>query len=114
MIDLKAHKRIRRRIEPGTTCEVNVEQLARNRLAQRCPYWFYYRDLNFDLAHGVLTVNGCVGSNYLRQLLQQFLRGMDGVQRIDNQVDVVSATGLSSVRSKSLTSRSLLSAAGKR
>ena len=33
---------------------------------------------------------------YLKQILQTWLRKLDSVKQIDNQVDVVSATGLSS------------------
>jgi hypothetical protein len=39
-------------------------------------------------------------SFYLKQVLQTLLRDLDGVTRIANRVDVVSPTGLSSVRPK--------------
>jgi len=41
-------------------------------------------------------LRGRVPSFYLKQILQTWLRRLDGVEQIDNQVDVVSATGLSS------------------
>jgi len=45
-----------------------------------------------------LVVRGCVPSFYLKQVLQTALMAVDGVRWLDNQVDVVSCTGLSSVR----------------
>jgi len=46
----------------------------------------------------VLTVRGQVPSFYLRQVLQTVLNRLDGVGVVDNQVDVISCDGLSSVR----------------
>jgi hypothetical protein len=46
--------------------------------------------------NGVLLLRGRVPTFYLKQMLQSWLKDLDGVSRIDNQVDVVSATGLSS------------------
>jgi hypothetical protein len=45
-----------------------------------------------------LVVRGRVPSFYLKQVLQTALLNMSGVHWIDNQVDVVSCYGLSSVR----------------
>jgi hypothetical protein len=73
-----------------------VEAKARQRLEQNCPYAFYFRRLTFQFEDGVLTVRGRVPTFYLKQVLQTWLRDLDSVQQIDNQVDVVSATGLSS------------------
>ena len=46
----------------------------------------------------VLTVRGCVPTFYLKQVLQTMLKELNGVGRVDNQVDVVCSSGLSSVR----------------
>lgn len=51
----------------------------------------------FDQADEVLFVRGQVPSFYLKQLLQSALQGVAGVERIDNQVDVICSDGLSSV-----------------
>ena len=52
----------------------------------------------------MLVLVGATGvvfpSFYLKQVLQTLLRNLDGVKQIDNQVDVVTSTGLSSVRAK--------------
>jgi osmotically-inducible protein OsmY len=64
---------------------------------------FRGRSESFKIAHsnGVLTIAGCVPSFYLKQLLQEVLKRVDGVQHIDNQVDVVALDELSSVHNGS-------------
>ena len=59
--------------------------------------------ISIEYQKGKLVLMGRLPSFYLKQVLQTILRGLPGVQRIDNRVDVISATGLSS--SKSRTSR---------
>jgi hypothetical protein len=76
-----------------------VEQLARRRLTSDCPFAFYFRDITLRFADGRLSVRGRVPTFYLKQILQSRLKGIDGVELIDDQVDVVSSTGLSSARS---------------
>lgn len=44
----------------------------------------------FDLRDDVLVIRGNVPSFYLKQVLQNALKGLEGVRRIDNQVTVVS------------------------
>jgi len=73
-----------------------VEEQARQHLLTNCPYAFCFKDIRFDFAGGILTLRGRVPTFYLKQMLQTFLRDLAGVEQIDNQVDVVSATGLSS------------------
>ena len=52
----------------------------------------------FDCRGDVLTVRGRVPSFYLKQVLENVLKQIDGVRHVDNQVDVVCCDGLSSVR----------------
>src|SRR5262245_36492767 len=73
-----------------------IEERAREHLMSNCPYAFCFRDIKFEFSDGVLTLRGRVPSYYLKQILQTWLRRLDGVQQIENQVDVVNATGLSS------------------
>lgn len=49
----------------------------------------------FDYHDEVLVVHGAVPSFYLKQVLQTLLRNIEGVRAIDNQVQVISAHGLS-------------------
>ena len=82
----------------GGSQRPSVELLARRWLAEKCPYAFCFNQVTFSYSHGVLTLEGRLPSFYLKQVLQTLLRDLDGVTRIVNRVDVVSATGLSSVR----------------
>lgn len=77
-----------------------VELLARRRIAEKCTYAFCFNQVTFSYSQGVLTLEGRLPSFYLKQVLQTLLRDLDGVKRINNRVDVVSSTGLSSVRPK--------------
>jgi hypothetical protein len=72
-----------------------IEALARQKLQDGCPYAYYFQRLSLQFASGVLTVRGRLPTFYLKQMVQNRLRDIDGVREIDNQVDVVSATGLS-------------------
>jgi hypothetical protein len=84
----------------GELSEPTVEEIARRRLADTCPYAFCFSQVTFDYAEGVLTLSGRLPTFYLKQMLQTFLHGLAKVEQIDNRVDVVSSTGLSSVRDK--------------
>ena len=50
----------------------------------------------FECEDGVLSVWGCVPSFYLKQVLQNTLRLVDGVRAVNNRVSVVSGQGMSS------------------
>jgi hypothetical protein len=78
--------------------EVSITERATRELEQSCPYAWCFRDVDYELDAGVLRLEGSVSSFYLKQLLQTFLKELDGVERIDNRVDVVNSQGLSSVR----------------
>ena len=78
----------------------SVELLARRRLAEKCTYACCFNQITFSYSQGILTLEGRLPSFYLKQVLQTLLRDLDGVARINNRVDVVSSTGLSSVRPK--------------
>ena len=54
----------------------------------------------FLFREDVLVVRGSVPSFYLKQVLQSALHDLDGVDRVDNQVEVVSSDGLSSLGDK--------------
>jgi osmotically-inducible protein OsmY len=69
-----------------------------NRLSQSCHFSRHWREISCSFHDGVLILRGCVPSFYLKQVLQSMLMDIQGVQRIDNRVDVVCSSGLSSVR----------------
>jgi hypothetical protein len=78
--------------------ETHVAELAKQRLSEDRLYRFYFREITCSCEDGVLTLEGRVPSFYLKQVLQTMLFGVGGVDRIDNRVDVVNSSGLSSVR----------------
>ncbi len=75
-------------------------QHAFEHLQEHCPYAACFCDVDYELKGGLLRLEGSVGSFYLKSVLQTFLADIEGVEQIDNQVDVVSSRGLSSVRPK--------------
>jgi len=75
-------------------------ELSARRLVEKCTYAFCFNQVTFSYSQGILTLEGRLPSFYLKQVLQALLRDLDGVTRIANRVDVVSPTGLSSVRPK--------------
>jgi hypothetical protein len=46
------------------------------------------RNLRFEAAAGLVTLRGTVGTFYQKQLAQEALRRVDGVERIDNELEV--------------------------
>jgi len=85
--------------KPSAT-RINVEHLVRTELDGHCHFRGRVDGFRFEHRDGVLTVRGRVPTFYLKQLLQTILKRVDGVQRVNNQVDVVCCDGLSSVRAK--------------
>jgi len=51
----------------------------------------------FEFNENVLTIRGRVPTFYLKQLLQDALKRLDRVRRIENRVDVVAPDGISSI-----------------
>jgi osmotically-inducible protein OsmY len=73
--------------------ETAVEE-AYNRLSNASHY--FLRRILCEYDNGTLFVSGKVPSYYLKQLVHSRLRGIEGVQQIEDQIQVVSPTGLSS------------------
>jgi osmotically-inducible protein OsmY len=101
-------KNLRLHVESGfqpTSPADDVNGRAYQMLAES--YQFHGRCKGFSIVHsnGVLIVTGCVPSFYLKQVLQEILKRVDGVRRVDNRVDVIALDGLSSVPSKNDSSK---------
>lgn len=77
-----------------------IEELARQRLPGDYPQAFYFREVSFQYAKGTLTLLGRVPTSRMREMLWTLLDDLKGVERIDNQVHVVNATGLSCTHPK--------------
>jgi osmotically-inducible protein OsmY len=75
-----------------------IEQAAGDLLRNNRPYAFYFKDVSVEFQNGVLTLRGRVPTFSLRSVLEDSLRNLQGVERVNNEVDVVSSRGLSSAR----------------
>ena len=82
---------------PSSDPQVRVEDLVHRKLAESGYFTCRSKEIECECHHGVLTLRGRVPSFYLKQMVQTVLKDVEGIERIDNQVDVVSSTGLSSV-----------------
>jgi hypothetical protein len=82
----------RQAVEPS-----DVEERARRRVSEGCPYSFYFRGITYQYRDGVLTLRGRVPTYYLKQVLQQRLLRDLGDVTVENKVDVVNSRGLSTV-----------------
>jgi hypothetical protein len=82
----------------ATTTHANLSDVARNHLEAH-PH-FRGRLVDVAIMHEgkTLTLRGQLPSFYLKQLVQEAVRHVPGVQRVRNMIDVVSADGVSSVR----------------
>jgi osmotically-inducible protein OsmY len=74
----------------GST-EVAVEAKAEALLRQAS--YAELRHITCRLHDGVLTLRGRVPSYYLKQTAQVLLRSIDGVSKINNQLEVISLSG---------------------
>jgi hypothetical protein len=82
----------------GTAADERIDEIVRRRI-DGCSYKFSFGNVTCHCDDGRLTLRGCVRTFYLKQVLQELLRGIERVRLITNSVDVVSSTGLSSGRS---------------
>jgi osmotically-inducible protein OsmY len=61
-------------------------------LAERClrrnPY-LALKNVSCDCRDGVLVLRGCLPSYYLKQVAQEVVARLEGVEAIDNQIQVV-------------------------
>ncbi len=87
----------------GTTM-VEIQRGVDERI-RGCPYAFQFNRVQWQYSRGTLTLSGYVASFYLKQIHQTLLRDVNHVQQTVNEVDVASATGLSSERAPPVEER---------
>jgi hypothetical protein len=68
--------------------EAGIGELAESRL--RCNPYLALKNVSCDYREGVLILRGCVTSYYLKQIAQAAVAPLDGVLRIENQIEVLS------------------------
>lgn len=66
--------------------------VTRKELAEQCFWHNSYlalRNLSCDDQDGVLVLRGFLPTYYLKQVAQEVVSGLEGVERIDNQIEVM-------------------------
>jgi len=79
---------------PTSTSRSDLIHRARQALGKHSQLRASAKGCSLELQDGVLVVRGCVPSFYLKQMLQTVLKDLEGVQQIDNQVEVIGVNGL--------------------
>jgi osmotically-inducible protein OsmY len=67
-------------------------QAATADLAERClrsNSYLALKNISCDWLDGVLVLRGCLPTYYLKQIAQEAVAPLEGVERIDNQIQVV-------------------------
>lgn len=81
------------------TCErYNLSDLARDHLEHHPHFRGRVSDVSIEQEGRTLFLSGRLPSFYLKQLVQEAVRHVPGVQQVRNLIDVVNADGVSSVR----------------
>jgi hypothetical protein len=75
----------------------DVAMRAREVISRHAHFRGRAHGFQFECSKNVLVIRGRVPTFYLKQLLQDALKQIEGVRRIDNRVDVVAFESLSSV-----------------
>lgn len=88
---------IQKRVTRVRTTSGRIERLAHEVVDTHSHFYRRAGQFQFCCRDSVLIVRGSVPSFYLKQVLQRALQEVNGISRIDNQVTVVSAFGLSSI-----------------
>jgi len=71
----------------GTVSHAKPEELAERCL--RTHSYLALKSISCEYLNGVMILRGCVESYYLKQVAQAAVVRLPGVQRIDNQIQVV-------------------------
>jgi hypothetical protein len=75
---------------PTQTPQVGLKELAEGILRRNS--YLALKNVTCDLLDGVLILRGCLPSYYLKQIAQEAVAFLEGVERIDNQIQVVTPT----------------------
>ena len=76
----------------------DVDNYVRGRLAE-CKFAYYLNDVTWRFDGGTLILDGHVPTFALKHALESLFRDIEKIVPVVNDVEVVSSTGLSSVRS---------------
>lgn len=74
----------------------NLVDAAREQLGRHPHFRGRLDALSFDQRGRTLYLHGQLPTFYLKQLVQEIVRRLPGVQRVENEIDVISPYGISS------------------
>jgi hypothetical protein len=78
--------------ETGTTdSQTRPEELAERCLRSNSYSYPALKSVSCEYLIGVLVLRGSVPTYYLKQLAQTVIAQLDGIKRIDNQIEVVTS-----------------------
>jgi osmotically-inducible protein OsmY len=80
--------------------QANLSEMARHLLANHPHFRGRVDDVAIDHEGRTLLLFGKLPTFYLKQLVQEAVRQVPGVQRIENHIDVASPVGISSTRER--------------
>ena len=72
---------------------VPVPQARQNEMVERClrsNSYLALSNISCECLNGVVVLRGCLPTYYLKQVAQEVVAHLEGVERIDNQIEVVS------------------------
>jgi osmotically-inducible protein OsmY len=72
----------------GLTTTADVAERAENELRRNA--YVALKNISCEYHDGVLVLNGCLPTYYLKQVAQEAIARVDGVQRVENRIAVVS------------------------
>jgi osmotically-inducible protein OsmY len=74
--------------QPPTVLPASVSELAESELRRNA--YVALKNIGCDYRDGVLVLSGCLPTYYLKQLAQEAVARIDGIERVDNRIEVIS------------------------
>jgi osmotically-inducible protein OsmY len=74
---------------PAVSLRQSISDCAESRL--RSNAYLALKNVSCDYHDGVLTLRGCLPTYYLKQIAQEAVARIEGVERIANEIEVVSS-----------------------
>jgi osmotically-inducible protein OsmY len=58
----------------------------------RCNSYLALKNVSCEFNEGILTLRGCLPTYYLKQIAQTAVARLDGVNRVNNQIEVIAVS----------------------
>ena len=104
MIEILAETQLKA-VEPAPLCQAHEpwrdDSQVKRVLDAHTPFRSHQDSIHIESDGNTIILTGRLPSFYLKQLLQEAFRHIEGIQRIQNDIDVICCNGISSVHGKS-------------